>query len=263
MFYRSHMTEVFASRCSVVLSFRASKPRKVLDLNQKNRQTKDALNRSLDKNPLNCLDENFMSLNNNSVSDSFCSHFFNRNNTPSPLSSQPLPEFISLPRKPKKYPAPLPPTSSSLLTTHMLSPQTFTSPVPAPYIPPRCASKERNKVFKPPKQLTAPSNSEDYADEPAIISWQFSNKWRAVKSGLLLLILDSGINSRRHRKLYLALAEVGTGFMLWKDVVDYLSEYQQQESTFHTMHLSHDHNTLAGTIIIHLIFLVILFLIIA
>lgn len=67
-----------------------------------------------------------------------------------------------------------------------------------------------------------------------------------MKSGLLLLILDSGNNVRRHRKLYVALAEVGTGFTLWKDVVDYLSEYRLQETTFHTMHLSHDHNTLAG-----------------
>ena len=44
----------------------------------------------------------------------------------------------------------------------------------------------------------------------------------------------------------MALAERGTGFALWKDVVDNLTDYKQMASTFHTLYLSCDHRQMAG-----------------
>jgi hypothetical protein len=37
------------------------------------------------------------------------------------------------------------------------------------------------------------------------------------------------------------LVEKGTGFALWKDVIDNLSKYTSQDTLFHVMHLSTDH----------------------
>lgn len=71
------------------------------------------------------------------------------------------------------------------------------------------------------------------------------SKWTPTKSGILLIVLDSG-ESRRHRKLYVILAEIGSGFMLWRDSVDHLTNYCNLSSIFHTMHMSHDHTRLAG-----------------
>jgi len=72
-----------------------------------------------------------------------------------------------------------------------------------------------------------------------------SENWTRSKTGLLLLVLDSG-EGRRRRKLYIILAAIGSGFLLWKDTIDHLTKYCNVSSTFHTMHLSTNHARLAG-----------------
>lgn len=66
-------------------------------------------------------------------------------------------------------------------------------------------------------------------------------------TGIPVLVLDKGdYRERQCRYLHLILAEKGTGFTLWRDQLDPLSDYKQIESTFHTMRLSDDHKTFAG-----------------
>ncbi|XP_041351740.1 uncharacterized protein LOC121370524 [Gigantopelta aegis] len=72
-----------------------------------------------------------------------------------------------------------------------------------------------------------------------------SNKWEFFNTGIPLLLLDSG-EHHRQRKLYIVLAEKGTGFVLWKDVIDTLTNYTAPHNTFHTMHLSSDHTRQVG-----------------
>ena len=72
-----------------------------------------------------------------------------------------------------------------------------------------------------------------------------SGHWQFFKSGVPVLVLDSG-QSRRKRKLHIILTERGTGFTLWKDSMNHLTNYASPQSTFHTMHLSNDHTKLAG-----------------
>ncbi|ELU05315.1 hypothetical protein CAPTEDRAFT_65438, partial [Capitella teleta] len=69
--------------------------------------------------------------------------------------------------------------------------------------------------------------------------------WTYMKSGVLVVVMDTG-ESRRNRKLSIVLAERGTGFVLWKDNLDHLTEYQAPQPCFQTMHLSNDHSKLAG-----------------
>lgn len=46
--------------------------------------------------------------------------------------------------------------------------------------------------------------------------------------------------------LQIALAERGTGFALWRDIVDNLTDYKITAPTFHTLYLSCDHRQMAG-----------------
>jgi len=77
------------------------------------------------------------------------------------------------------------------------------------------------------------------------LSMKDNKHWTFVKSGLPVLVLDSG-ESRRKRRLHIVLAEKGTGFSLWRDSIDHLSEYTVQSPTFHTMYLSNDHGRVVG-----------------
>lgn len=52
--------------------------------------------------------------------------------------------------------------------------------------------------------------------------------------------------SRDQRRIQLVLAERGTGFTLWRDTIDNLSNYEAADATFHTMRLSTDHRHIAG-----------------
>ncbi|GFS29426.1 WH1 domain-containing protein [Trichonephila inaurata madagascariensis] len=74
------------------------------------------------------------------------------------------------------------------------------------------------------------------------------NEWELARTGIPVLLLDKGeTRARNKRMLQIVLAEKGSGFVLWKDVIDNLSNYKAEESsTFHTMYLSSDHRKMAG-----------------
>lgn len=72
-------------------------------------------------------------------------------------------------------------------------------------------------------------------------------RWELARTGVPVLILDKGeTRARTRRMVHVVLAERGTGFALWKDVIDNLSSYRKSAATFHTMHLSSDHRRMAG-----------------
>lgn len=72
-------------------------------------------------------------------------------------------------------------------------------------------------------------------------------QWELKYTGVPLLLLDQGdTRSRDKRRLQLILAEKGTGFALWRDVVDNLTSYRAQEPQFHTLYLSSDHRRRMG-----------------
>lgn len=71
--------------------------------------------------------------------------------------------------------------------------------------------------------------------------------WELKYTGVPILLLDLGdTRSRDKRQLQLVLAEKGTGFALWRDVVDNLTSYRAQEPQFHTLYLSSDHRRRMG-----------------
>lgn len=72
--------------------------------------------------------------------------------------------------------------------------------------------------------------------------------WKLARTGIPVLLLDKGeTRARNKRMLQIVLAEKGSGFVLWKDIIDNLSNYSAEESsTFHTMYLSSDHRKMAG-----------------
>lgn len=72
--------------------------------------------------------------------------------------------------------------------------------------------------------------------------------WALKFTGIPVLIFDLGnTKSRSKRQIQICLVEKGTGFVLWKDVIDHLTKYQvTQDCLFHTMHLSTDHSRMVG-----------------
>ncbi|XP_014767499.1 uncharacterized protein LOC106867206 [Octopus bimaculoides] len=71
------------------------------------------------------------------------------------------------------------------------------------------------------------------------------DQWEYAMTGIPLLVLDTGEHHRK-RRLHFILAEKGTGFVMWKDVIDHLTKYSAPSSSFHTLHISIDHTKLAG-----------------
>ncbi|XP_045195385.2 uncharacterized protein LOC123550943 [Mercenaria mercenaria] len=72
-----------------------------------------------------------------------------------------------------------------------------------------------------------------------------NDQWSFSSTGIPLLLLDTG-EHHRERKLYIILAEKGTGFTMWRDVIDNQTGYRTPNANFHTMHTSKDHSKLAG-----------------
>lgn len=71
--------------------------------------------------------------------------------------------------------------------------------------------------------------------------------WQLKFTGIPVVILDTGsTKSRTQRRIQLILAERGTGFTLWKDTIDNLSNYEAAGPTFHTLRTSADHRQIAG-----------------
>lgn len=71
--------------------------------------------------------------------------------------------------------------------------------------------------------------------------------WQLKYTGIPLVILDIGESrARDKRKIQIALAERGTSFMLWNDIIDNLSDYKVSAKSFHTMCFSQDHTIQVG-----------------
>lgn len=71
--------------------------------------------------------------------------------------------------------------------------------------------------------------------------------WRLAATGVPVVIFDGGeARARNKRRIQIILAERGTCFMLWQDIIDNLSSYKVDAPTFHTMHQSSDHNVQIG-----------------
>ncbi|XP_013784075.1 uncharacterized protein LOC106468208 [Limulus polyphemus] len=72
-------------------------------------------------------------------------------------------------------------------------------------------------------------------------------EWVLEKTGVPVLLFDKGdTRARNRRRLQIVMAEKGTGFVLWRDIIDNLTNYKAQEDCFHTLYLSNDHRQMAG-----------------
>ncbi|XP_054159339.1 uncharacterized protein LOC128957574 [Oppia nitens] len=73
------------------------------------------------------------------------------------------------------------------------------------------------------------------------------HEWELSRTGVPVIIFDKGeTRARDKRQLQICLAEKGTGFVLWKDIIDNLSDYSAHHPCFHTLYLSCDHRRMAG-----------------
>ncbi|ESO12599.1 hypothetical protein HELRODRAFT_124357, partial [Helobdella robusta] len=73
-----------------------------------------------------------------------------------------------------------------------------------------------------------------------------NSNWTFHKEGIPVFVLDSG-ESRRQKRLHIVLAEKGTAFPMWRDVLTHLSQYRiGQEPNFHIMNSSKDHSKHVG-----------------
>lgn len=72
-----------------------------------------------------------------------------------------------------------------------------------------------------------------------------SDTWEFITTGIPVLVLDSGEHVRA-RQLSVLIAEKGTGFCLWRDVVSHLTRYTCPHANFHTLRVSTDTRKLAG-----------------
>ena len=66
-----------------------------------------------------------------------------------------------------------------------------------------------------------------------------------INIGVPLLVLNTGKGKRR-RDLLVTIAERETGFPLWSDKINYLSNYRQTDPTVHVMQLSNNLKKVAG-----------------
>lgn len=94
---------------------------------------------------------------------------------------------------------------------------------------------------------SASSWSSGRSDTSSECSLASSPAWELARTGIPVLLFDKGVTrARSKRQLQIVLAERGTGFALWFDVLDNLSNYRALASTFHAMHCSRDHRQMAG-----------------
>ncbi|XP_072014577.1 uncharacterized protein [Amphiura filiformis] len=73
--------------------------------------------------------------------------------------------------------------------------------------------------------------------------------WELATTGFPTLVMElnpNNVNNTQEYILHLCLAEKGTGFVLWKDVVNTESNYKAPGKNFHTMTTSKDRKKLAG-----------------
>ncbi|CAG5128119.1 unnamed protein product [Candidula unifasciata] len=91
--------------------------------------------------------------------------------------------------------------------------------------------KSKTSEVKPPEHLKPSDFSKD--------EWEFS------KTGIPVLVLDSGAHLREKR-LKIVLAEKGTGFSMWQDEFNSFTEYSMPHTNFHTVTISTDSTRLVG-----------------
>ena len=129
-----------------------------------------------------------------------------------------------------------------------------------------------NEVIQPPQSIMASTNPVSEHDVRQIESFFLSLKtrvfvcpalanlyfatlqdmanlggWELATTGFPTLIMELSPNQNiQENKLHLCLAEKGTGFVLWKDVVDIDTNYKAPGKNFHTMTTSKDRKKLAG-----------------
>lgn len=108
-----------------------------------------------------------------------------------------------------------------------------------------CLCQATLYLSDPIRNSLCPPKVPDFEEDAIRTSSSSFENWTLVKTGIPVLVLDSG-ESHRQRRLNLILAERGTGFGLWRDQIDCLSNYSAPTLTFHTMLLSNDHTKLIG-----------------
>ncbi len=86
-----------------------------------------------------------------------------------------------------------------------------------------------------------------------------ADNWKLTYTGIPVLLLDTSSASHvssafsrskaknaKCRQIQILLVEKGTCFVLWRDIIDNLSKYQEFDHLFHVMHLSTDHLSRIG-----------------
>lgn len=78
-----------------------------------------------------------------------------------------------------------------------------------------------------------------------------TKRWKLFVTGVPVLVISNLYcipysNCSTLNEITIILAEKGTGFTLWKEVVDDFSHYTNPDNTFHTMVTSNEPHTLAG-----------------
>lgn len=84
----------------------------------------------------------------------------------------------------------------------------------------------------------------------------FPRDWTYVRTGVAVLLLETGTqgegssNGKRGlsngARLSVLLAELGTGFLLWRNAFGCYTHYHAVQSNFHVMRLANDHTAFAG-----------------
>ena len=101
------------------------------------------------------------------------------------------------------------------------------------------------KAFLPKDQLSKCSNR--LFSSPHRYSSPRAHEWTLSRTGIPVLIFNKGgTKCRMKRQIRIGLAERGSGFQLFSDLIDNLSDYKKMHDSFHTFYLSIDHRKMAG-----------------
>ena len=68
-------------------------------------------------------------------------------------------------------------------------------------------------------------------------------EWSYITTGVPLLILDYGLSKARTKRcIKIVLAERGSCFPLFQDILDHLTDYKVSQQNLHTFHVSSNHS---------------------
>lgn len=83
--------------------------------------------------------------------------------------------------------------------------------------------------------------------QPSYSNQTPSVQWELIVTGIPVVLMNCGESRcRSNKQLQIILAERGTGFTLWKEVITDFSRYEEAERTFHTLTTSSEPKRLAG-----------------